>query len=115
MSETITEEPMSPNPKQAARSAAITGAGSGLGRDIALGLAERGYAVFGTAITEAEVQETLSSLHGRVAARRVTPPGALWRPADRQSRILPKRSRRRDARLPARSSSSRRFEVDAGS
>jgi NAD(P)-dependent dehydrogenase (short-subunit alcohol dehydrogenase family) len=42
--------------KQAGRSAAITGAGSGLGRDIALGLAEKGYAVFGTALTDAEVQ-----------------------------------------------------------
>jgi NAD(P)-dependent dehydrogenase (short-subunit alcohol dehydrogenase family) len=41
---------------QAGRSAAITGAGSGLGRDIALGLAEKGYAVFGTAMTDAEVQ-----------------------------------------------------------
>jgi NAD(P)-dependent dehydrogenase (short-subunit alcohol dehydrogenase family) len=37
---------MSPNPKQVGRSAAITGAGSGLGRDIALGLAEKAYAVF---------------------------------------------------------------------
>jgi NAD(P)-dependent dehydrogenase (short-subunit alcohol dehydrogenase family) len=42
--------------KQVGRSAAITGAGSGLGRDIALGLAEKGYAVFGTAMTDAEVQ-----------------------------------------------------------
>ena len=42
--------------KQVGRSAAITGAGSGLGRDIALGLAEKGYAVFGTAMTAAEVQ-----------------------------------------------------------
>jgi NAD(P)-dependent dehydrogenase (short-subunit alcohol dehydrogenase family) len=41
---------------QAGRSAAITGAGSGLGRDIALGLADKGYAVFGTAMTDAEVQ-----------------------------------------------------------
>ena len=41
---------------QAGRSAAITGAGSGLGRDIALRLAEKGYAVFGTAMTDAEVQ-----------------------------------------------------------
>jgi NAD(P)-dependent dehydrogenase (short-subunit alcohol dehydrogenase family) len=38
------------------RSAAITGAGSGLGRDIALGLAEKGYSVFGTAVNEAEVE-----------------------------------------------------------
>jgi len=38
------------------RSAAITGAGSGLGRDIALGLAEKGYAVFGTAVTDAEIE-----------------------------------------------------------
>jgi len=29
------------------RSAAVTGAGSGLGRDIALGLAAKGYRVFG--------------------------------------------------------------------
>jgi NAD(P)-dependent dehydrogenase (short-subunit alcohol dehydrogenase family) len=49
--------------KQVGRSAAITGAGSGLGRDIALGLAENGYAVFGTAVTEAEVQ----SSDGRVS------------------------------------------------
>jgi NAD(P)-dependent dehydrogenase (short-subunit alcohol dehydrogenase family) len=42
--------------KQVGRSAAITGAGSGLGRDIALGLAEKGYAVFGTATTDADVQ-----------------------------------------------------------
>ena len=38
------------------RSAAIIGAGSGLGRDIALGLAEKGYAVFGTAVTDAEIE-----------------------------------------------------------
>jgi NAD(P)-dependent dehydrogenase (short-subunit alcohol dehydrogenase family) len=67
MNETITEEPMSPNPKQAARSAAITGAGSGLGRDIALGLAERGYAVFGTAMTEAEVQDLKTASGARVS------------------------------------------------
>jgi NAD(P)-dependent dehydrogenase (short-subunit alcohol dehydrogenase family) len=42
--------------KRVGRSAAVTGAGSGLGRDIALGLAEKGYAVFGTAMTDAEVQ-----------------------------------------------------------
>jgi NADP-dependent 3-hydroxy acid dehydrogenase YdfG len=58
---------MSPNPKQAARSAAVTGAGSGLGRDIALGLAEKAYAVFGTAMTEAEVQDLKSASGGRVS------------------------------------------------
>src|SRR5882672_4792682 len=49
--------------KQVGRSAAITGAGSGLGRDIALGLAEKGYSVFGTAMTDAEVH----ALDGRVS------------------------------------------------
>jgi NAD(P)-dependent dehydrogenase (short-subunit alcohol dehydrogenase family) len=57
---------MSPNSRQAVRSAAITGAGSGLGRDIALGLAEKGYAVFGTALTEAEVQDLKDASGGRV-------------------------------------------------
>src|SRR5258708_26417687 len=38
------------------RSAAITGAGSGLGRDIALGRVEKGYAVCGAAMSDAEVQ-----------------------------------------------------------
>jgi NAD(P)-dependent dehydrogenase (short-subunit alcohol dehydrogenase family) len=57
---------MSANSKQAVRSAAITGAGSGLGRDIALGLAEKGYAVFGTALTEAEIQDLKNASGGRV-------------------------------------------------
>jgi NAD(P)-dependent dehydrogenase (short-subunit alcohol dehydrogenase family) len=57
---------MSPNSRQAVRSAAVTGAGSGLGRDIALGLAEKGYAVFGTALTEAEVSDLKSASGGRV-------------------------------------------------
>src|ERR1700723_3702243 len=63
---TTTEQPMSPNSRQAVRSAAITGAGSGLGRDIALGLAEKGYAVFGTAMAEAEVHDLKSASGGRV-------------------------------------------------
>jgi NAD(P)-dependent dehydrogenase (short-subunit alcohol dehydrogenase family) len=42
--------------KQVGRAAAITGAGSGLGRDIALGLVEKGYVVFGTAMNDAEVR-----------------------------------------------------------
>src|SRR5580704_6463957 len=59
---------MSSNPnKQVARTAAITGAGSGLGRDIALGLAEKGYTVFGTAMAEAEVQDLKSASGGRVS------------------------------------------------
>ncbi len=57
---------MSSSDDHAARSAAITGAGSGLGRDIALGLASKGYAVFGTALTEAEVQDLKSASGGRV-------------------------------------------------
>lgn len=49
-----------------ARSAAITGAGSGLGRDIALGLADKGYTVCGTALSAAEVQELSAASDGRV-------------------------------------------------
>jgi NAD(P)-dependent dehydrogenase (short-subunit alcohol dehydrogenase family) len=57
---------MSSNSRQAVRSAAVTGAGSGLGRDVALGLAEKGYTVFGTALTEAEVQDLESASGGGV-------------------------------------------------
>ena len=49
------------------RSAAVTGAGSGLGRDIALGLATKGYIVFGTAMSAAEVQELKDASGGRVS------------------------------------------------
>jgi NAD(P)-dependent dehydrogenase (short-subunit alcohol dehydrogenase family) len=49
------------------RSAAITGAGGGLGRDIALGLAARGYAVFGTAMSAAEAQHLREASGGRVS------------------------------------------------
>ena len=48
------------------RSAAITGAGSGLGRDIALGLAAKGYLVFGTAMSPAEIDDLRRSSGGRV-------------------------------------------------
>jgi NAD(P)-dependent dehydrogenase (short-subunit alcohol dehydrogenase family) len=57
---------MSSSHKNDARSVAITGAGSGLGRDIALGLWEKGYAVFGTAVTEEEAQDLKSASGGRV-------------------------------------------------
>ena len=40
---------------QRKRSAVVTGAGSGLGRDIVLGLAAKGYRVFGTAISTDEI------------------------------------------------------------
>src|SRR5438067_242912 len=49
------------------RSAAITGAGGGLGRDIALGLAAKGYAVFGTAMSAVEVQNLKDASGGRVS------------------------------------------------
>jgi NAD(P)-dependent dehydrogenase (short-subunit alcohol dehydrogenase family) len=39
------------------RSAVVTGAGSGLGRDIALGLAAKEYRVFGTAISSDEIAD----------------------------------------------------------
>ena len=58
---------MSPNTKRTNRSAAITGAGAGLGRDIALVLAEKGYTVFGTAMTEAEVQDLKHASAGKVS------------------------------------------------
>ena len=46
------------------RSVAITGAGSGLGREIALGFADKVYRVFGTARTPQEVQDVQQVTHG---------------------------------------------------
>ena len=57
---------MSPTSTSATKSAAVTGAGSGLGRDIALGLARKGYAVFGTAFSESEVTDLKDASDGRV-------------------------------------------------
>jgi NAD(P)-dependent dehydrogenase (short-subunit alcohol dehydrogenase family) len=51
--------------KTTVRAAVVTGAGSGLGRDIALGLAARGYAVFGTAVSPAEVEDLSHASEGR--------------------------------------------------
>jgi NAD(P)-dependent dehydrogenase (short-subunit alcohol dehydrogenase family) len=48
------------------RSAAITGAGSGLGRDIAFALAAKGYRVFGTAIANDEIAELQRASGGKV-------------------------------------------------
>src|SRR5882757_5976187 len=52
--------------RHSGRSAAVTGAGGGLGRDIALGLAAKGYVVFGTAMSVAEVQDLKDASGGRV-------------------------------------------------
>jgi NAD(P)-dependent dehydrogenase (short-subunit alcohol dehydrogenase family) len=49
------------------RSAAITGAGGGLGRDVALRLAAKDYIVFGTAISAAEVADLKEASGGRVS------------------------------------------------
>jgi NAD(P)-dependent dehydrogenase (short-subunit alcohol dehydrogenase family) len=48
------------------RSVAITGAGAGLGREIALGFAAKGYSVFGTAMSDEEVQNLKNASDGRV-------------------------------------------------
>ena len=53
--------------EQSGRSAVVTGAGSGLGRDLALQLAAKGYVVFGTALAPAEVQDLKEASGGRVS------------------------------------------------
>jgi len=53
--------------EQSGRSAVITGAGSGLGRDLALQLAAKNYVVFGTALAPAEVQDLKQASGGRVS------------------------------------------------
>lgn len=58
---------MSSASEHSGRSAAVTGAGGGLGRDIALGLAGKGYVVFGTAMSPAEVQDLKKVSGGRVS------------------------------------------------
>jgi NAD(P)-dependent dehydrogenase (short-subunit alcohol dehydrogenase family) len=52
--------------EQSHRSAVITGAGGGLGRDLALQLAAKGYVVFGTAFAPAEAQDLKEASGGRV-------------------------------------------------
>ncbi len=49
------------------RSVVITGAGTGLGRELALGYGSRGCIVFGTAVSAAEVQEVRTASGGRVS------------------------------------------------
>jgi NAD(P)-dependent dehydrogenase (short-subunit alcohol dehydrogenase family) len=58
---------MSSRSQQSVRSAVVTGAGAGLGRDIALGLAAKGYVVFGTAMSGLEVQDLKDASAGRVS------------------------------------------------
>ena len=57
---------MSSTSQRSSRSVAVTGAGGGLGRDIALGLAAKGYIVFGTAMSAGEVQDLKDVSGGRV-------------------------------------------------
>jgi NAD(P)-dependent dehydrogenase (short-subunit alcohol dehydrogenase family) len=52
------------------RSAAVTGAGSGLGRDIALGLAAKDYRVFGTAMSPEEIADLGQASGGTVTLSR---------------------------------------------
>jgi len=52
------------------RAAAVTGAGSGLGRDIALGLAAKQYRVFGTAMNADEVSALAQASGGAVTLAR---------------------------------------------
>ena len=49
------------------RSAAVTGAGGGLGRNIALGLAAKGYRVFATAMASGEIADLQQASGGGVA------------------------------------------------
>src|ERR1700752_3722873 len=58
---------MSNTSEQSHRAAAITGAGGGLGRDIAVQLAAKGYVVFGTALAASEVQDGKGASGGRVS------------------------------------------------
>jgi len=48
------------------RSAAITGAGSGLGRELALQLDRKGYTVLGTALSDDETEELRSARNGQI-------------------------------------------------
>jgi NAD(P)-dependent dehydrogenase (short-subunit alcohol dehydrogenase family) len=48
------------------RSVAITGAGAGLGREIALGFAAKGYTVFGTVMSDEEIRNLKNASDDRV-------------------------------------------------
>ena len=51
---------------QTKKTVAITGAGSGLGRDIALGFSVKGYRVFGTAMSLEEIEDLKNASGGMV-------------------------------------------------
>jgi NAD(P)-dependent dehydrogenase (short-subunit alcohol dehydrogenase family) len=53
--------------KHSDRAVAVTGAGAGLGRDLALQLAAKGYIVFGTALASNEVEDLKEAAGGRVS------------------------------------------------
>jgi NAD(P)-dependent dehydrogenase (short-subunit alcohol dehydrogenase family) len=67
---TQVQDHMSSSSRQTQRSAAITGAGSGLGRDIALGLATKGYRVFGTAMSPEEIADLKQASAGAATLTR---------------------------------------------
>src|SRR6266851_5454664 len=52
------------------RTVAVTGAGGGLGRDIALGLAAKHYRVFGTAMNAEEISDVRQASGGAVSLTR---------------------------------------------
>ncbi|MDF0492228.1 SDR family NAD(P)-dependent oxidoreductase [Bradyrhizobium yuanmingense] len=58
---------MASRPRRRWYSVVITGAGTGLGRELALGYAARGCIVFGTAVSAAEVEELRTASGGRVS------------------------------------------------
>ena len=76
--------------QQSRRSGAVTGAGAGLGRDIALQLAAKGYTVFGTAFAPAEVQDLKEASGGRVSlvVCDITKPEAVQAWANAMSKTL---------------------------
>jgi NAD(P)-dependent dehydrogenase (short-subunit alcohol dehydrogenase family) len=76
--------------EQTARSVVVTGAGGGLGRDIALQLANKGYRVFGTALKPAEIQDLKEASGGQVTLEvcDMTDPAAVKAWAGRVSDTL---------------------------
>jgi NAD(P)-dependent dehydrogenase (short-subunit alcohol dehydrogenase family) len=55
------------NGEAAHRTAAVTGGGQGLGRSVALKLADKGYRVYGTGLADGEVDELRDASDGRVS------------------------------------------------